>query len=92
MPPTPESFTYDTDGNMGTDGRWSYIWDAENRLAQMETVATAYNNGVPRQLLQFDYDDQGRRIRRLLRRAATVFSPASGGGRRNRGTAPSRTP
>ena len=66
VPPTPENFAYDTDGNLTGDGRWTYIWDAENRLVQMDTVAAAYNAGVPRQRLQYDYDDQGRRIRRRV--------------------------
>jgi hypothetical protein len=29
---TPETFTYDADGNMLTDGRFRYTWNAENRL------------------------------------------------------------
>ena len=35
LPQTPEAFTYDADGNLLTDGRWNYTWDAENRLIQM---------------------------------------------------------
>ncbi|MEO8427627.1 MAG: hypothetical protein ABI651_11000 [Verrucomicrobiota bacterium] len=31
-PKTPENFTYDNDGNLTGDGRFSYSWDAENRL------------------------------------------------------------
>jgi len=34
---TPEAFTYDLDGNMTSDGRWNYIWDAENRLIKVES-------------------------------------------------------
>ncbi|MBN9689750.1 MAG: RHS repeat-associated core domain-containing protein [Verrucomicrobia bacterium] len=66
VPPTPESFTYDFDGNLTGDGRWTYTWDAENRLVQMDTVAAAYVAGVPGQRLQCDYDDQGRRIRKRV--------------------------
>jgi YD repeat-containing protein len=36
---TPEVLSYDADGNLTNDGRWSYVWDAENRLIQM-TVNT----------------------------------------------------
>ena len=32
LPQTPESFGYDADGNLTNDGRWTYTWDAENRL------------------------------------------------------------
>jgi YD repeat-containing protein len=32
VPKTPETFTYDADGNLLSDGRWNYTWDAENRL------------------------------------------------------------
>ena len=33
---TPEEFAYDEDGNLVSDGRWTYAWDAENRLVGME--------------------------------------------------------
>src|SRR5579859_5797151 len=32
---TPENYSYDSDGNLTTDGRWTYTWDAENRLVSM---------------------------------------------------------
>src|SRR5208337_949481 len=32
LPRNPETFTYDADGNLKSDGRFSYSWDAENRL------------------------------------------------------------
>jgi len=32
---TPEVFSYDLDGNMTSDGRWNYTWDAENRLVKV---------------------------------------------------------
>ena len=37
VPRTPESLTYDLDGNMTSDGRWNYTWDAENRLIKVES-------------------------------------------------------
>ena len=58
IPRTPEAFTYDADGNLLTDGRWSYTWDAENRLIGM----TNYASGAPAQVLAFSYDWQDRRI------------------------------
>jgi len=58
VPKTPENFLYDYDGNMTTDGRWSFTWDGENRLIRL--VA---NTGVgPQQRIDFEYDWQGRRI------------------------------
>ena len=32
-----EVFSYDLDGNMTSDGRWNYTWDAENRLIKVES-------------------------------------------------------
>src|SRR6185369_14049349 len=36
VPRTAEFFSYDADGNLATDGRWTYTWDAENRLIEMK--------------------------------------------------------
>jgi RHS repeat-associated protein len=66
VPPASETHTYDADGNLTADGRWSYTWDAENRLVSMETVSGAYAVGVPRQLIQFKYDYLGRRVRKTV--------------------------
>ena len=65
----PEVFQYDTDGNLIQDARWSYGWDAENRLvAMVSSGAPSLPAGQagPKQLLQFDYDWQGRRIRKQV--------------------------
>jgi RHS repeat-associated protein len=66
LPASSETHAYDDDGNLTADGRWSYTWDAENRLVSMETVSSAYGVGVPRQLIQFKYDYLGRRIRKTV--------------------------
>ncbi len=58
---SPEQFTHDADGNVTCDGRWQYIWDAENRLVGMETL-TNLPASVPRQRLEFAYDASFRRI------------------------------
>jgi RHS repeat-associated protein len=57
---TPETFTYDADGNLTSDGRWTNTWDAENRLVKMESLT----NGPPASKLRlsFGYDHQGRRL------------------------------
>jgi RHS repeat-associated protein len=61
-PPSNETFVHDADGNLTSDGRWTYTWDAENRL-----IAMIRDTGTPagaRQWLRFEYDHQGRRIRK----------------------------
>jgi RHS repeat-associated protein len=58
VPKTQELFAYDTDGNLKSDGRWNYTWDAENRLVTM--VA---NTGVgPQSRIDFSYDWRSRRV------------------------------
>lgn len=69
---TAEEFGFDLDGNLETDGRFNYTWDAENRLLSMEAHAT-----VPlaaRRKLTFSYDAMGRRIKK------DVWFGISGGG------------
>jgi RHS repeat-associated protein len=62
VPPATESYGYDTDGNLTSDGRWTYGWDGENRLVQMVRDVDAPTGA--RQKLVFEYDHQGRRIRK----------------------------
>ncbi len=59
---TPEVFDYDEDGNLKQDGRWTYTWDAENRLIKMETIQAAIDANVPYRRLEFSYDANSRRI------------------------------
>ena len=66
LPQTPEQFTYDDDGNLTGDGRWTYAWDGENRLIQMETKSGAVTVGTPKQKLEFVYDEQARRIQKKV--------------------------
>jgi YD repeat-containing protein len=63
LPQTPEAPTYDLDGNTLTDGRWTYTWDAENRLTQMQSLGTTPQASWRK--VVFEYDAQGRRIRKL---------------------------
>jgi RHS repeat-associated protein len=60
VPPTPESYAYDLDGNLTADGRWTYTWDAENRLTQMESLSG--NPTGSKRKLTFEYDAISRRI------------------------------
>ncbi len=67
LPRTPEAFTYDADGNLVGDGRWTYTWDGENRLVAMETradILPPFGNFplTERRKLEFGYDAQGRRF------------------------------
>jgi len=62
LPLHPESFSHDTDGNLTGDGRWTYTWDAENRLIKQERNVASPSGA--RQKLEFEFDWQGRRIRK----------------------------
>ena len=61
---SPEIFTYDLDGNLAQDGRWTFVWDGENRLVSVTALAN-----VPltaKRKLIFDYDHRGRRIQKRV--------------------------
>ena len=68
VPKTQEQFTYDDDGNLTQDGRWTYVWDGENRLIKM---ASANPSVGPQQSFKFEYDWQGRRINKQVWSNAT---------------------
>lgn len=67
---TPEQFSYDADGNLTNDGRWAYTWDGENRLVTM----TVNTNVGPQYQLKFAYDEQGRRIQKVVTTNSVNFS------------------
>jgi RHS repeat-associated protein len=61
---SPESYSYDADGNLTGDGRWTYTWDGENRLISMQG-----QSGIPtgaKYKLDFIYDSRSRRIQKLI--------------------------
>lgn len=58
---SPEQFSYDDDGNLLSDGRFNYSWDAENRLISAETLSSLPAS-VPRVKLEFAYDYMSRRV------------------------------
>ena len=64
VPKTQEQFIYDADGNLTQDGRWTYAWDAENRLTNMTSLSTAPTWSKLR--LDFAYDAKGRRIQKVV--------------------------
>ena len=62
LPAYTESYGYGLDGNLTSDGRWTYTWDVENRLVAMAVDAPV----GPQISLKFDYDANGRRIRKQV--------------------------
>ena len=64
LPKTPEAFTYDLDGNLTSDGRWTYTWDAENRLTSMTALSSVPN--AARKKLEFVYDSMSRRVQKKV--------------------------
>jgi len=73
VPKTPELFTPDADGNLLSDGRWTYTWDAENRLTRM-VANTLFG---PQQRIDFEYDWLGRRIRKKVWNNTTGTDPVA---------------
>lgn len=69
LPKTPEVYTYDLDGNLTSDGRWDYTWDAENRLVAMQTHTALSPSPIANadaRRLEFTYDYLGRRVRKVV--------------------------
>src|SRR5205807_534129 len=64
VPTATEAYSYDADGNMTNDGRWSFTWDAENRLVSMQALS-AVPSGAKKKL-DFNYDYRGRRIQKIV--------------------------
>ena len=65
VPQTPETFAYDADGNLTQDGRWTYSWDAENRLIGM-TQPQHCLLPLPKFKLDFTCDWMSRRTQKLV--------------------------
>jgi RHS repeat-associated protein len=70
VPKNQETFDYDPDGNMTNDGRWSFTWDAENRLTKVESLASGPTASKRKVVWEFDW--RGRRIRQ------TTYDGSSG--------------
>jgi RHS repeat-associated protein len=64
VPQTPESFTHDLDGNLTSDGRFSYTWDGENRLIAVEAHATT--PATAKVKLTMLYDAHSRRVQKQV--------------------------
>ncbi len=59
---TPQSYTYDDDGNMTGNGAWTYTWNGENRMIQAESADKK---------LEFAYDFMGRRFSKKVYTGST---------------------
>ena len=66
MPRAQEVMSHDLDGNLTQDGLWTYTWDAENRLARMQSSQMSSNCGAPVMALDFAYDAGGRRTAKTV--------------------------
>lgn len=64
VPAATETFAFDDDGNLLSDGRWMYTWDAENRPVSMEAHPNAPAEAKLK--LEFLYDAMGRRIQKKV--------------------------
>ena len=67
---TPEPMSYDDDGNLLSDGRWDYTFDAENRLVSAQTHTALSPSILPNadaRRLEFKYDYLGRRTQKTVR-------------------------
>jgi RHS repeat-associated protein len=63
VPKNSEAYTYDADGNLTGDGRWTNVWDAENRLLLM--VPLTNDPASSKRRLTFSYDYRNRRITKV---------------------------
>ncbi len=59
---------HDDDGNLILDARWTYQWDAENRLRKMTTIDHPNMGAEYHCQLEFYYDWIGRRIQKIIRK------------------------
>ena len=62
---TPEQFTYDADGNMASDGRFRYTWNAENRLVRAQELCAPTNRHP--YTVSYAYDHRGRMVKKEIR-------------------------
>jgi RHS repeat-associated protein len=67
VPKASQSPTYDLDGNLTSDGIWTYDWDGENRLIAMTmtNIVNVPNSGRLR--LEYGYDFMNRRVSKTVK-------------------------
>ena len=64
VPQTPESFTYDDDGNLTSDSLWTNVWNGENRRVTVESRSTVPTGGKARE--EWTHLPDGRWIERIV--------------------------
>ena len=57
------ALSYDNSGNLVSDGRWNYKWNARQRLSEMETTEAAISAGAPKEKYVYTYDWKHRKIK-----------------------------
>ncbi len=70
FPPTTGTINYDGDGNRQDGAGWDYGWDSRNRLVRART--SDYATADAGWDLSFDYDSEGRRFKKEIKRKTTV--------------------
>ena len=61
-----EAFTHDDDGNMLSDGRFTYTWNGQNRLIKAEEQVCPTNRTMRK--VEYAYDHQGRMVWKVVSR------------------------
>jgi len=64
VPPTPQGYTHDLDGNLTADGLWTRTWNAENRVLTVESVSALPGDAKKREA--WTYLPDGRWIERIV--------------------------
>ncbi|MCH8514650.1 MAG: RHS repeat-associated core domain-containing protein [Kiritimatiellae bacterium] len=59
---------FDDDGNLTKDHLWEYSWNSENRLVAQTHRADVNISPLVRTKMEYTYDSQGRRVRRVISR------------------------
>ncbi len=76
---TTEDFAYDDDGNLTSDSLWTYTYDSENRVKQIEikTALLTQSPAVPGVRVKFAYDFLGRRVKKEVYVATGTTYPST---------------
>jgi RHS repeat-associated protein len=72
VPPANEVYVHDEDGNLKSDGLFTYTWNTDNQLVSMETVTGLPYRDYAAVKLDFTYDYLGRRVSKKVSSWATV--------------------
>ncbi|MGA2854442.1 MAG: hypothetical protein ABSE90_09990, partial [Verrucomicrobiota bacterium] len=64
VPRTPQNFVYDADGNLVSDGLWTNVWNAENRLICSTSLTNVSSSGRMKE--EWSYLPDGRWSQRIV--------------------------